>query len=77
MKKVASLAAVLCLSSVPVLAGGLSEAVVEAPVEVVVAPVAGNSFGTTEYIVAGVGVLLLAAALSSSSSSTTTTTTTN
>lgn len=76
MKKVASLAAVLCLSSVPVLAGGLSEAVVEAPVGVVVpVPVSGNSFGTTEYAAAGAAVLLLLAL--SSSSSTTTTTTTN
>lgn len=77
MKKVLSLAAALCLSSMPVMAGGLGEAIVEAPVEVVVAaPVAGNSFGTTEYVVAGAGLLLLAAAFSSNSSSTTTTTTT-
>jgi hypothetical protein len=73
MKKVLSLAAALCLSSMPVLAGGLGEATVDV---VVAAPVAGNSFGTTEYVVAGVGVLLLAAALRSNSSSTTTTTTT-
>lgn len=72
MKKVVSLAAVFCLSSMPVLAGGLSPEIVEAPVAAPVVqavPVAGGAMGNTGLIAAGVGVLLLAALVSSSSSS--------
>lgn len=74
MKKVVSLAAVFCLSSMPVLAGGFSPEIVEEPVAVPVVPVAGGSVGNTGVVAGVAGVVLLAALLSSSSSSTTTTT---
>lgn len=75
MKKVVTLATALCLASMPALAGSLSPAEFEAPVEAPVIPVAGNSAGNTGLIAAGAGLLVLAALAASSSSSSTTTTT--
>ena len=75
MKKVVTLATALCLASMPALAGNMSPAELEAPVQAPVIPVAGSSAGNTGLIVAGAGLLVLAALAASGSSSSTATTT--
>ena len=75
MKKVVTLATALCLASMPALAGNMSPAELEAPVQAPVIPVAGSSAGNTGLIAAGAGLLVLAALAASGSSSSTATTT--
>ena len=80
MKKVVTLATTMCFFSMSAFAGGMggkmADPVVETPVAVPAAPVAGGSAGNTGLIAAGAGLLLLAALVASSSSSSSSTTTT-